>query len=79
MKNSSSRRCYVPEALKVKLRLPWRSQKVRDDRAWDTCQGKLLTGSGNSPREKSVLQKTKIKGVGDLKSILTPDMGMQSL
>ena len=31
---------------------------------WDTCPGKLLTGSGMSPREGIVLQSTKLKGVG---------------
>jgi hypothetical protein len=30
----------------------------------DICLGKLLTGSGNSPRESTVLQSTKLKGVG---------------
>lgn len=34
----------------------------------DTCQGKLLTGSGVSPR-KSVLQSTKLKVVGDLEYV----------
>ena len=28
---------------------------------WDTCQGKLLTGNGTSPRERSLLQSTKLK------------------
>ena len=46
---------------------------------WDTCGAELLTGSGASPRETSVLQSTKLKGVGDLKSVLTSDMEMQSL
>ena len=46
---------------------------------WDTCGGELLTGSGTSPRERSVLQSTKLKGVGDLKRVLTSDMEMQSL
>jgi hypothetical protein len=44
---------------------------------WDTCQGKLLTESGTSPRERSVLQPAKIKGVRDLKSVLTSNMEMQ--
>ena len=47
---------------------------------WDTCQGELLTGSGISPRERSMLQSTKVKGVRDLKNALTSsDMEMQSL
>ena len=44
---------------------------------WDTCQGKLLIESGTSPRERSVLQSTKMKGVRDLKSVLTSNMEMQ--
>ena len=67
------------EAVKVKPRLPWRPQDVRDARDLDTFQGKLLAGSGTSPRERNVLQSTKLKGVGDLKSILTSDMEIQSL
>jgi hypothetical protein len=46
---------------------------------WDTYWGKLLTGCGKSPRERPVLQSTKIKGLGDLKSALTSDMEVQSL
>lgn len=45
----------------------------------DTCPGKLPTGSGNSPRERSVLQSTKQKAVGDRRSTLTLHMEMQSL
>jgi hypothetical protein len=36
----------------------------------DTCSRKLLTGSGTSPRERSLLQSIKIEGIGNLKSIL---------
>ena len=46
------------EAVKLKPELPW-----------DSCPGKLLTGSGTSPGERNVLQSTKLKGVRDLKSI----------
>jgi hypothetical protein len=42
----------------------------------DTCQGELLTGYGTSLRERRMLQSTKLKGVGDLK---TSDMEMQIL
>lgn len=31
---------------------------------WDTCREELLIGSGTSPRERSVLQSMKLKGVG---------------
>ena len=46
---------------------------------WNTCWGKLLTGSWNSPREQCSLQSTKMKGVRDLKSALTSDMDIQNL
>ena len=46
---------------------------------WNICQGELRTGVGTSPRERSVLWSTKLNRVGDLKSILISDMGMQSL
>jgi hypothetical protein len=35
---------------------------------WDSCQGKLLTGRSIGPRETRLLQSTKMKGTGDLKS-----------
>lgn len=37
---------------------------------WNTCQEKLPTGSRTSPRERSMLPSTNLKGVGDLKSVL---------
>ena len=40
-----------------------------------TCPGELLAGSGTSPREISTVQSTELKGAGDLKSTLTPNMG----
>jgi len=36
---------------------------------WGTCQGALLTGSGTSPRDRSISQSTK----------LTSDMEMKNL
>lgn len=41
----------------------------------NTCQGELLTGCENSPREIHVLPSTKVKGIRDVKSILTSDIG----
>ena len=67
------------EAVKVKPRLPWRPHDVGDARAVGHLQRELLTGSGASPGERSVLASTKLKGVGDLKNILTSDVEMQSL
>ena len=46
---------------------------------WHTWRGELLTGSRTSPQEVSVLQSTKMKGVGKHKGALTSDMEMQSL
>ena len=46
--------------------------------SWDFCRERQLAGNGNSPRE-NVLQSTKLKGVGDLKSTLTSDMEIRSL
>ena len=62
------------ETVKVKPGLPWRLQDVGDARVMG---GELLTGSGTSPRERSVLYPTKMSRVGDLKSALTSDMEMQ--
>jgi hypothetical protein len=45
---------------------------------WDTCPGKLLPGSATSPRERSLLQSTKLKGAGELKNTLISNMEMQS-
>ena len=36
---------------------------------WDTYTVELLAGSRTSLRERSVLQSTKLKGAGDLKSV----------
>ena len=61
------------EAVKVKPGLCWRPQDVRD------AKKKLQTECGTSPRERSVLQSTKLEGVGDMKSPLTSDIEMQNL
>lgn len=59
----------------MKPGLPSRPQKIPEN--WCIFQRDLLTGSGT--RERSVLQSTKLKGVEDLKNILTSDMGMKCL
>jgi hypothetical protein len=41
----------------ITLKLPWRLKDVKDVRA----MGYMLTGSGNSPGESSLLQSTKMK------------------
>lgn len=45
--------------------------------SWDTCWKEMQTGS--SSRGRSVLLSTNLKGVIDLKSLLTSGMEMQSL
>ena len=65
--------------MKLKPALPWKSQDVGHASARDTCSEKLLIENGTRPRQRSVLQPTKLNGVRDLKSILTSDMEMQSL
>ena len=67
------------ETVKVKPGLPWRPQDVGEIKVVRTCQGELLTGSGTSPPVRSVLQFTKLEGVGELKSVLILDMEMQKL
>lgn len=59
--------------------LPWRTQDVGDTRAMVYLSRKAANREWNSPKERSVLQSTKLTGVGDLKSVLTSDMEMQSL
>jgi hypothetical protein len=56
---------YVCEAVKVKPGCLGDPKMLEMPELWAACQGELLTGSGYSPR--SVLQSTKLKGVGDLK------------
>ena len=46
---------------------------------WNTCQGKLLTGSGTKLRRKKFAVNKDEKGVGDLKTALIPDKERQSL
>ena len=54
-------------------------KKLEVPELWDLSSGELLTGSVISLREKSVSQSTELKGVGDLKSVLTSNTGMQSM
>ena len=46
---------------------------------WDTCQQELITERRTSPRERSMLQSTKLKGVRDLKGVLISDVEIQCL
>jgi hypothetical protein len=62
------------KAVKAKPVLPLKSQEVRDSRVlW--YLPKKAANSGNSPRESSVLQSTKLKGVADLN--LTSEMEIE--
>lgn len=47
----------VGESVKVKSRFHWSSQDVEMPVLQDSCQRELLTGCGNSPREKGELQQ----------------------
>lgn len=55
------------KAMKVKPGLPWRPQNVGDDRAVGYFQ-RRDSNRGISPWERGVLQPTKMKGAGGLKS-----------
>lgn len=46
---------------------------------WGTCQGKVLTGRGTSPRETSLWQSTNPEGVKGLKNTWMSDMEMHNL
>ena len=67
------------EDVKVKLGLPWDPKMLEMPELWVTFQEKLLTMSKNSLSERSVLQSTKLKGVGDLKRTLISDMKIEIL
>jgi hypothetical protein len=45
---------------------------------WDICGEELQSRYRTRTRERSVLQSTKLKGVGNMKSALTSDMEMQN-
>jgi hypothetical protein len=45
----------------VTLKLPQRPQNVRDARAVGHLLGKLITGNKTSPRERNMVQSTKMK------------------
>ena len=59
----------------IKPRLPCRTHDVRDA----IVVGYLSRKNGTRPRERNVLQTTKLNIVEDLKSFLASDMEMQSL
>ena len=67
------------ESVKVKPGLPWRPQDVRDARALGYLLKKAANTGPNHPKKNSVLHSASMKGVGDLKSVLTSYMKMQSL
>ena len=66
-------------AVKVKPGLPWRPQDVRDARTMEYLLRETDNKELNPPKRKCVLQSINLKGVGDLKSILTSDTKMQKL
>ena len=60
------------------LKLPWRHQDIQDARNVDYLLSKAANREWKQTK-RIVLQSTKMKGVGDLKSTLTTDMMIQSL
>ena len=67
------------ESVKVKPGLPWRPQDVRDARALGYLLKRAANTGPNHPKKNSVLHSASMKGVGDLKSVLTSYMKMQNL
>lgn len=59
------------EAVKEKPGLPSRLRDVGNSEAMGHPLKTAANRGGTSPKERSVLQSTKLKGVGDLKSTLT--------
>ena len=62
------------KAVKLKPGWPWRPQDIGDARPMGYLLRKTANREWNQHKRRGVLQSTKLKGVGDLKSILTPDM-----
>ena len=60
-------RSKVPlhEVVKAKLGLDWRLQDFEDARPMRYLQGKLQTRSRINLRARSMLQSTKLEGMGD--------------
>ena len=67
------------ETVEVKHVLPWRPQEVGNGRIMGYLLRKPTDWCRTSPRERRVLQLTKLKGAGDLRSALTSDLEVQSL
>jgi len=63
------------EAIKVKPGFYWRPQAVGYDRVIGNLPKRAADKVWNQPKRKNMLQSTKLKGIGDLKSVLTLDMG----
>ena len=51
------------EAVKLKSGLSWRLKDVGDDRAMGYLQRRAANRDGTSPRERAMLQSTKLKAV----------------
>jgi hypothetical protein len=64
----------------ITLKLPWRTQDVRDARAVRYLLWKAANREWKQPRRKKFVAVSKDeKGVGDLKTALASNMVMQSL
>lgn len=59
------------------MKLPGRPQNVQGDRALGYMLRKAANSEWNQPkRKKRVVLNKDVKGIGDLKTALTPDMEM---
>ena len=68
----------MDEAVKLEPELPWRPQNVGNVRVMEYLAKKTAL-TETSPRGRSVLQSTKLKGGRDLKNVLTSDMEMECI
>lgn len=56
------------ETVRMKLGFPQRPEMLKIKQLWDTYWKKTTKGSRSGPRDRSILQSTKLKGIEDLKS-----------
>ena len=67
------------EVIKLKPELPWRPQGAGDARVMGYLLKEAANGEGDQPKRKKCVAVNKAERIGDLKSVLTSDMDVQSL
>ena len=67
------------EVIKLKPELPWRPQGAGDARVMGYLLKEAANGEGDQPKRKKCVAVNKAERIGDLKSVLTLDMDVQSL